>query len=138
MATFQRRLRFDPSRCIGCRSCQVACARQLMGSNNPRMAAIRVPAPHENSEALVCRQCREPACMESCDMNAIYRRGGVVLIDYDSCEGCGLCVKACPYHAMFWVERLRRPLKCTMCDGGSAKCVEACPTGALCVVEEPW
>ncbi|RLF15614.1 MAG: 4Fe-4S dicluster domain-containing protein [Thermoprotei archaeon] len=134
MITFQRRLRFDGSKCISCRACQFVCSQQL-GTSSFLFSGIKVPAPYESTEATFCKQCREPSCMESCDLNAIYQRGGVVLIDYNSCEGCGLCVKACPYHAMFWSEELRKPFKCTLCNGGEPKCVQVCPTGALGVEE---
>ncbi len=140
MVTFQSgkhlKLTFDASKCLGCRACQIACATQLFSSLNLRESGIRVNGLPFNSNASFCKQCREPACMDHCDLNAIYLSGGVVMIDYDSCAGCKVCVKACPYDAMFWHEEKNLPIKCNLCNG-NPRCVEVCPTHAL-EVEEEW
>ena len=133
MVVFQRlkiELRFDSSKCLGCRSCQVACAYRFFKTTNLEASGIKLLGNPFNVEAKYCKQCAEPACLESCDMEAIYQSGGVVYIDYNSCTGCGACVKACPYRRMFWFEERGLPVKCDLC-GGSPACVEACPRGAL-------
>ena len=89
--------------------------------------------------------------MIGCPTGAIHRslEGGSVVINDDTCIGCGTCANSCPYGNIRLVEisdatenRLRDPensrpiLKATKCDlcsaqpGGPA-CVRACPHDAL-------
>ncbi len=51
-----------------------------------------------------------------------------VWIDYDRCDGCGLCAKKCPYDAVEMRDGIPHILEqCTCC----ALCLEACKRGAL-------
>jgi carbon-monoxide dehydrogenase iron sulfur subunit len=69
--------------------------------------------------------------MKSCRRNAIVKdpETGWVTIDEFRCNNCTLCVAACPYSAIV-VTPDDRVLLCDVC-GGSPKCVEMCPTGAI-------
>ena len=61
---------------------------------------------------------------------------GIVQFDRKKCDGCQLCVDACPYHAIFIHPDYDYIFKCDLCGGGSVqKCVEACPRDALRVEE---
>jgi carbon-monoxide dehydrogenase iron sulfur subunit len=133
VVTFQQlklELHFDPSKCFGCRACQVACAYRFFKVANAKASGIKILGTPFNAEANVCKQCLDPKCLEGCGMEAIYKAGGVVYIDYNSCTGCGACVEACPFGSMNWLEERKLPVKCDLC-GGSPACVKACPTGAL-------
>ena len=48
-----------------------------------------------------CMHCEQPACKAACDAigaKAISKNEfGVVLVDYDKCNGCGYCAAVCPY-----------------------------------------
>lgn len=105
-----------------------------------------------------CQQCEKPACVKACPTQATYRDpNGIVVIDYNWCIGCRMCLLACPYWArrFNWAEPKlpkedmnpkthylgNRPRmngvmeKCTFClqrvrDGRYPACVEACPVGA--------
>jgi Fe-S-cluster-containing dehydrogenase component len=94
--------------------------------------------------------CRDPACMIGCPTGAIHRHetAGVVVINDDTCIGCGTCANSCPYDNIRLVEIANssgvpvvddegRPIvKATKCDlcveqlGGPA-CARACPHDAL-------
>jgi len=63
-----------------------------------------------------CKGCLARACESVCPKNAIDFYKGKAQIDPDKCVNCGLCMKACPYHAI-----IRIPIPCE----------EACPVGAI-------
>ena len=49
------------------------------------------------------------------------------IIDKMSCVGCGQCVDACPYEAI-WIESDEQiVVKCDLCKGDSS-CAKVCPT----------
>ena len=81
--------------------------------------------------------------MDACGVDAIYRRDdGLVIIDPEACTGCGDCVDACPYAAIYFNKDLNIAQKCTGCahlldnDYKLPRCVEACPTDAILFGEE--
>ena len=127
----------DASKCIGCRTCEVACV---------------VSHQAEQDCASLCRQCEDAPCANVCPNGAIKREKGFVHVMQERCIGCKTCVVACPYGAM---EVVVRPVvrnsgiglsvraekaeanKCDLCyhrDAGPA-CMEACPTHALVCVD---
>lgn len=56
-----------------------------------------------------------------------------VLIDLDSCTGCGLCEDSCPFEAIEVVDGLAQANEaCTLCGA----CVEACPEEAISLPEK--
>ena len=95
----------------------------------------------------VCRGCIAHRCKEACKSDAIYLDSHQKAhIDQDKCIECGLCAKACPYHAIIQTKRpcesacharaitmdeeksaLIRESKCTACGA----CVTQCPFGAI-------
>jgi len=73
---------------------------------------------------------------------AVHKRlDGIVLIDPLLARGRRDIVASCPYGSIWWNEEASLPQKCTLCahllDDGWAepRCVQACPTGALRVVQ---
>jgi [FeFe] hydrogenase (group B1/B3) len=92
-----------------------------------------------------CRGCLSHKCRDACPRNAIAIVERKAVIDKTKCIECGLCVKACPYHAIIDQVRpcvescgakaikmtgLRKasidPNKCIACGN----CVYHCPFGA--------
>lgn len=59
----------------------------------------------------------------------------MIRIDETRCDGCGLCVEACPTGAIRLVDRVAR-VEQSLCRGCEA-CLEACPQGAILSVQEP-
>jgi Fe-S-cluster-containing hydrogenase component 2 len=96
--------------------------------------------------------CVDPVCMIGCPTGAIQRdvsAGGEIVINPDTCIGCGICAHSCPYGTIQMVllrdeegqpvlteetgAPIRRATKCDLCvdlPGGPA-CVNACPHDAL-------
>jgi len=138
----------DLERCVRCDDCVRACASTHDG--DPRF--VRHGKIHDNwMIANACMHCADPVCMIGCPTGAIHRSlaGGAVVINDDTCIGCGTCANSCPYNNIRLVEirdlqgnpvqdeasgnPIRKATKCDLCadtPGGPA-CVRACPHGAL-------
>lgn len=56
-------------------------------------------------------------------------------IDENSCDGCGLCVKACHEGALKIVDGKARLVNESLCDG-IGDCLPACPRNAISFVEK--
>ena len=70
--------------------------------------------------------------MKICPRDAIFRDQAVesVLIDYDRCISCKMCVAACPFGAMGFNGDRHMVFKCDLCKG-NPQCVRFCFPGAL-------
>lgn len=62
-------------------------------------------------------------------------RRKVIRIDEEKCDGCGLCVSACPEEAVQIVDGKAKLVKESFCDGLGA-CLGECPRGALSIEEK--
>jgi formate dehydrogenase iron-sulfur subunit len=141
----QYRFAFDMATCVGCHSCEVACAEQ---NGNPpavnwrkvgEVEAGAYPAVRRFSLSMSCNHCLDPTCLSGCPTNAYTKLdNGVVKHLADSCIGCQYCIWNCPYEAPVFNPERRIVTKCDMClprleAGQAPACVTACPTGALTV-----
>lgn len=150
----------EPSKCIGCRTCEIACVLAHSKSNDvdamtkkdfaPRLKLIRTLAI---STPVTCHHCDDAPCLNACPAGAIVYRADTVQVDQERCIGCKTCVVACPFGAMdvisvpakraFAGVQIANGMKaeahkCDLClgrDGGPA-CAEVCPTKALHVMDE--
>ena len=142
----------DPSRCVPCGRCEVACVEARTGRTGlapddvlvleQRRLAIRVVG-----DALprldVCIHCEQSPCVRVCPHHALLRfpiDGGGVRVELleSRCTGCGTCVSACPHGAIRRVNVLDLAVKCDGCEAtasGVPACVPACPSGALSLVD---
>lgn len=153
----------DLTRCVGCQTCTVAC--QQVHNTRPGISwnvvepvefgrewpeADRCYLPH------ACMHCENAPCVAACPAGAsVQRKDGVVIVDYEKCVACGLCVDACPYGARkmstsdvwhfdaaepapyeaYGVQRVNVAEKCTFCaerldEGLQPRCVDACFYGS--------
>jgi molybdopterin-containing oxidoreductase family iron-sulfur binding subunit len=98
----------DLKKCVGCRSCTVACKAE---NHTPPGIFYNVVLEEETGEYpnvqrrfifRPCMHCKNPSCVPACPINATSRRDdGIVVVDYDKCTGIGACVGACPYEARY-------------------------------------
>lgn len=134
----------DVKKCVGCQSCTVSCCmenavppgdfRTSVGEYAlvPKGEKGLYPAPLPR----LCNHCEKAACLPVCPVKATYRRAdGIVVINAETCIGCGFCVQACPYGARFLNRQTRTADKCTFCahrlaTGLLPACVESCVGGA--------
>lgn len=141
----QYRFGFDMGACIGCHSCEVACAEQnglppdtvwrrvgeIEGGDHPETRRFHL--------SMACNHCLEPTCLEGCPTNAYVKLdNGVVQHQADECIGCQYCTWNCPYSVPAFQPDRRIVTKCDMClprleEGLNPACVSACPTNAITV-----
>ncbi|WON78641.1 electron transport protein HydN [Serratia sp. UGAL515B_01] len=149
----------DPKKCIGCRTCEIACVMAHSENQDISLLNTATFAPRIHvikgvnvSTAVLCRQCEDAPCANVCPNGAISRTDNMVLVKQECCIGCKTCVVACPYGAM---EVITHPIirqngatlshvsekaeahKCDLCIGreNGPACMETCPTNALHCVD---
>lgn len=139
------RFGFSMNACIGCHSCEVACAEQNglpAGTTWRRVGEIEGgdhPATRRFHLSMSCNHCLEPACLEGCPTNAYEKlSNGVVVHHADDCIGCQYCTWNCPYSVPAFQPDRRIVTKCDMCqprlaEGYEPACVAACPTHAITI-----
>ena len=123
-----------PSQCTGCRMCELVCSFTHYKIFNPSLSRIRVVTQESKliDFPVTCRQCQDPICQEVCPTQAISRDNhlGVNRIDHERCMGCGECVTACPFGAIYIPAGENIPISCDLC-GGDPQCVTYCPREVL-------
>ena len=144
-------IKVNVERCLGCRSCQLACSVSHSRTKQLITAIKETPVPRTrvslvNEEGLViplqCRHCEDAPCIKVCPTAAAAREGedGPVIIDHDKCIGCQWCVLMCPFGVISFDSKSKAIVKCDLCRerlaaGEDPACVSACPTHALEFVE---
>jgi carbon-monoxide dehydrogenase iron sulfur subunit len=121
-------------KCTGCRECELVCAVQHEGVSNPARSRIKIIKMEWEGKYIpvTCQQCESAPCMAICPVKAISRDQNLnrVLVNYDKCIGCRMCVTACPFGAMSFNGLTQKVMKCDFCDG-DPQCVRFCETKAI-------
>jgi len=137
--------------CLGCKSCEIACALEHSESKDLREAVLEHPRPQrrvtvETAGAhglpLQCRQCENAPCILVCPTEAMHRASeqSPVAIDEKRCIGCKLCMVVCPFGVIETSADGKAVVKCDLCAkrteaGELPACVAACATRALQFVD---
>ncbi len=126
--------------CIGCRTCEIACAQAHDGETRPGgpfYPRLKVVKREEVSAPVMCHQCENAPCVAVCPTGALIQGKQSVEIEGALCIGCSGCVVACPFGVIEIVGHPGpggiQPVKCDLCcasESGPA-CVTVCPTAAL-------
>ncbi len=127
------RISVDSEKCTGCRICELACSQTKLQSFNPKNACVKVVNLDYwgFSNPVLCVQCKHPACVEICSPGALSQtEDGIILLDKEKCDACGLCIDSCFIGAINWNEERGLPMICDLC-GGKPVCVEWCPINVL-------
>jgi len=106
----------DPQKCIGCKSCEVACAvvhnDQIITTAGtmeipviPRLYLVQVP---EVTMPVQCRHCEDAPCANACAEGAIVQKNNTIVVEEDACVGCKTCLIACPFGAIDLVPQYRK------------------------------
>lgn len=154
----------DTTICIGCKACEVACKswNQLpaRGGGQTELSGIS----YDNTVQLdgthwrhvkfieqfdgqydgrwlmmsdVCKHCVQAGCLEVCPTGAIIRTElDTVVVQSDVCNGCRMCIPACPFGVVDINPVAGTAQKCTLCYdrtsvGLEPACSKACPTDSI-------
>lgn len=152
-------LLIDSSRCIGCRSCQVACkewnrlpaetTKNLGSFENPpdlsassynRIRFIEVDEPKNGVDwyflSQRCMHCGDAACTKVCPSGTLSRsETGAVAPDRKKCIACHNCKAACPFNVPRYGAD-KKIAKCNLCNdrilnGLEPACAKACAPKAI-------
>ena len=148
----------DTTRCVGCRSCEAACAQanglaepdlddenillQKRFTNDTQYTVVNRYQTQDGSEIFVktqCMHCNQPGCASACLVKAMHKTPQGPVIWEPNCIGCRYCMVACPFDVPKFEYNTPAPKiqKCTFCwENRVSKeeppaCVEACPAEAL-------
>jgi len=141
----------DPGKCIGCRTCEIACvlahsAADAMvtmspASFNPRLMVVKTTTV---STPVQCRQCDDAPCAAVCPTGTLVLRNHTVEVVPSRCIGCKSCMLACrfgvievlPCEANSSGTRVEA-VKCDLCAhrAKGPACAEVCPTKAISVID---
>ncbi len=130
-------LTVTPGRCIGCRTCEVACAFRHADAGVPGRSRVQVRTMAKDVWVpILCMQCDEAACVKACPVFALWRNPdtGAIDVQTDRCVRCNACVPACPFGNMTVESPAKAVIKCDVC-GGDPACAQFCPTRALQYLE---
>jgi Fe-S-cluster-containing hydrogenase component 2 len=126
-------LTVTPTRCIGCRTCEVACAFRHPVNGMPGRSRVQVRTVAKDVYVpILCLQCEEAACVKACPVFALWRNAetGAIEVKADRCIRCNACVPACPFGNVAVQSPKQAVIKCDVC-GGAPACAQFCPTQAL-------
>lgn len=144
-----KRILINTEYCQGCRNCQLACMAghaaaksvldlDLEDRSNQARNFIET-GPGGGPVPILCRHCDEPACVTACMSGALTKNSDTGTVDHDpeKCAGCWMCVMSCPFGIIRPdIREGKVAVKCDFCSGRAfPRCVEACPTGALTLIE---
>lgn len=156
LAVASRAVLVDTTRCVGCRTCETACAAANgLPEPDPSDAVFDARRTPSDTHLTVvdrratragdvfvkrqCLHCLQPACAAACLTRAMLRTPeGPVIWRKSKCMGCRFCMVSCPMDMPKFEYASAAPeiRKCELCHDrlladGRPACVENCPAEAL-------
>ena len=123
-------LKLKRSLCTECQICMVICSWTHFGENTTKRARIKVKADWPKVPTIrVCLACKDHECVTACPHEALTWENWIQL-DKNQCDGCAVCVDACPVNGIHMDTQTGLPLICDTCEG-QYQCVQWCPTKAV-------
>jgi Fe-S-cluster-containing dehydrogenase component len=150
---------YDTTKCIGCKSCVVACSEANDLPPDTRMSGgiWQMPTDLDKQTKNIiqlfkddesgrwsfmkrqCMHCLVPSCVSGCPFKALTKdERGIVSWNPTQCIGCRYCEIACPFQVpKFEWDRINpKIVKCEFCrhlldEQGEPSCTKVCPTHAV-------
>lgn len=137
----------DTKKCIGCLSCELACAaanakisfEEAYTTKLPLVSRNRVVKVDTKTAPIQCMHCEDPSCVKLCPVGALRFDRDTIQLNEKICIGCKMCMMVCPFGAIKLVEHEGRVFaqKCNLCldhpEGPS--CIRVCTTDAISIVD---
>lgn len=135
-----------PEKCMGCKSCEIACAVQHSKDKTLFSAVLQSPPPMKRlfveavetmKMPIICRHCEDAPCLNACISGCLYRdEKGFVRRKKERCIGCWTCIMVCPFGVITRDKEKHIAVKCDRCHKLEIPaCVNACPTHALVMTD---
>lgn len=137
-------IKWNQEKCSACGRCLMSCAVSHWGAVAPSLSAIKWFEGNtfygfNGRYPLFCQQCSHPECYYACPARdkalCIDSETGATYINYDECDGCAKCIKACPFEIKrINFDRIERvAIKCDLCrkQANGPVCVAVCDRQAL-------
>lgn len=134
-------------KCMGCHSCEFACAvahsnskEMIPALNEAKIPYSRLILEMDDGDVIPfhCRHCDDAPCITVCPTNAMSRLDGEspVILSEEKCIGCTACLLVCPFGVIQTKTESKILAKCDLCTdrlsvGKEPACSEACPTNAI-------
>lgn len=131
-------------KCLGCRSCEVACV--ISHSSDKTLPTAIGEKPQKRlfveqagkiKAPVTCRHCEEAYCVSACIAGSMRKLPDGTVTNAETghkCTGCWMCVMVCPNGVIRRARTAKKAVKCDrkcVDDQGIPACVAACPTKAL-------
>lgn len=131
-------LLYDPTKCTGCRYCEIACSYYHFKKFDLDKAHLHVEFDEKSGdfEAIYCQHCDEPLCVAACPNDAAVKdtETGLVKINPINCIGCKTCTFSCPLSVPWFNKDYHVSMKCDFCHG-DPQCAKFCSPQAMKVVK---
>ena len=133
----------DIRRCTGCHGCTIKCNSENDvpdGLGRTWVESVEIGAGDDTLhrfQVVRCNHCAFPPCVPTCPIGAMFQRDdGIVDFNRELCIGCGACILACPYDAIYVDPREKTIGKCNLCahrldQNLQPACVSICPENAI-------
>ena len=146
---------YDAKKCTGCHSCMFACSmvhegKAQLSTSRIQITEDRLGTYPDDISVDVCRQCKDPACLEACPADAIVvdkDHFNARIVDEELCIADKSCIEACHFmpSRMRFNDEKEVAAKCDLCkntpfwkhEKGKLACVEVCPVNTIKFTSKP-